>query len=119
MSAENLSKFPSNNGEKYAVNYLHEILEEIPTVCTLSVTSVISPIHALSILSIHPSDDECQEILDEFPGTIYWEKLPAGITARIPDDVTLTLHNVKFLEKTLVILMGKYHGRNPVWMKTG
>ena len=31
------------------VNYLHEILVEIPTVCTLSVTSVIVPISALSI----------------------------------------------------------------------
>ena len=51
------------------VNYLHEILVKIPTVNTSSVMSVITPINASSILSIHLSEIECQEIPDEFPGT--------------------------------------------------
>ena len=99
-SAENPLKFPSNNGEKHAVNYLHEIPVKTPSVCSLSVTSVIRPISAPSVLSVHPSDDKDQEILDEFPSTNYGEKYPAEIMAIMPDNVTLTLHNVKFLEKT-------------------
>ena len=61
--------------------------------------SVTAPISASSIPSIHPSDDECQEIPDEFLGTNYGEKFPSEIMAKFPDNVTLTLHSVKFLEK--------------------
>ena len=74
-SADNQSKFPSNHGEKNAVNYLHEILVEILTASTLSVPSVVAPICALSVLSIHLSDDEHQEIPDEFHGTNYERKI--------------------------------------------
>ena len=62
--------------------------------------SVIAPIHASSIPSIHPSDDEHQEILDKFPGTIYGEKTPSKFMAKPPDNITLTLHQAQFLEKT-------------------
>ena len=98
--AENLLKFPGNNGEKNAVNYQHKIPVKSPSVQTLSVTSVIAAVCALSIPSIHPSDDEHQEILDKFPGTNYGETSPSEIKAKFPDNVTLTLCNVKFLEKT-------------------
>ena len=70
-SAENPLQFPCNHQEKTAVNYLHEILVKIPTVHTLSVTSVIAPICAMSIPSVHLSDDKHQEIPDEFPSTNY------------------------------------------------
>ena len=82
------------------VNYLHKFLVEIPTVHTLSVASVIAPIRASSIVSVHLSDDEHQEIPAKLPGTNYREKYPVEITVKIPDDVTLTLCNTKFLEKT-------------------
>ena len=92
----------------------------VPSICTLCVISVIAPICALSIEhiytscdmsviaavctssepSIHPSHDKCQEFLDEFPGTNYGEKNLSKITAKIPDDITLTLCQVKFLEAT-------------------
>ena len=98
-SAENLSKFPSNNGEKNAENYLHEIPVKVPTVCTSSVMSVVAPISASSVPSIHPYD-ECQEILDEFTCTKYCEKFPSEIIGKVPDDVTITLHQEKFPEKT-------------------
>ena len=62
--------------------------------------SVVSPIHALPILSVHPSDNECQEIPDEFPGTNYGEKFPPKIMTKIPDDISLTLHQAKFVEET-------------------
>ena len=39
-------------------------------------------------------------ILDEIPVTNYREKNLSEIMARIPDDVTLTLHQAKFLEGT-------------------
>ena len=83
------------------VNYLHEIPVKIHTVHSLSVMSVIAPISASSIPSVHPSDNECQEILEEFPGTSYGEKFLAEIMVKIPDNVTLTLYNMKFPEKTL------------------
>ena len=53
--------------------------------------SVIAPIQASSIPSIHVSDDKHQEILDKFPGTNDGEKFPYEITRKILDDVTLTL----------------------------
>ena len=68
--------------------------------------SVIAPVHASSVPSVHLSDDEHQEILDEFPGTNYGEKNPSKITLKIPDYVTLTLHNAKFL----VITPGNSNG---------
>ena len=80
------------------VYYLHEIPVKSPSVHTSSVTSVITPVHALSIPSIHPSDDKCQEILDKFPCINYGEKFLSDITVKIPDDITLTLHLVKFRE---------------------
>ena len=62
--------------------------------------SVIAPIQASSVPSILPSDDDYQEILDEFPGTNYGEKNPSKIMAKIPNDITLTLHQAKFLKET-------------------
>ena len=55
--------------------------------------SVIAPVCVSSVPSIHLSDDEYQEILDEFPSTNSGEKFLTKITAKIPDDKTLTLHN--------------------------
>ena len=60
--------------------------------------SVIAPIHALPILSVHPSDDKHQEIPDEFPSTSYGEKNRSKTMVKIPDDITLTLNQVKFPE---------------------
>ena len=70
--------------------------------------SIIAPISALSIPSVHLSDDEHQEILEEFSHTNYGEKFPSQIL--IPHNVTLTptLHNAKFPEKT----SGNANGRN-------
>ena len=82
------------------IDYLHEILVEIPTICTSLVMSVIAPVQKLSIPSIHPSDNKCHEILDKLPSTNYGEKNSSEIMAKFPDDVTLTIHQVKFLEKT-------------------
>ena len=69
--------------------------------------SVIAPISALPIPSVHLSDIEYQEITEEFPGTKYGEKYPVEITAKVPHNVTLTLHHAKLPDKTLVILMGE------------
>ena len=104
-SAENLLKFPGSHGDKKVVNYLHNIPVIFSTIHTSSVTSVVAPVCASSILAIHLSDDECQEIPYIFPGTNYGEKFQSKIKVKIPDDVTLTQHNVRFLEKPLVILM--------------
>ena len=52
--------------------------------------AVIAPVSASSILSIHPSDDEYQEI--PCTPTNYGEKYQTETMAKIPDDVTLTLH---------------------------
>ena len=38
--------------------------------------------------------------MDEFPGANYEEKIPSEIRAKIPDNVTLTLHQAKFSEET-------------------
>ena len=62
--------------------------------------SVIAPICALPIPSVHLTDDECQEFLNKFPGSNYGEKTLSEIMAKIPDDVTLTLYQVKFPEET-------------------
>ena len=62
--------------------------------------SVIAPVHALSVLSILPYNDERQEFLDGFPGTNYGEKNLSEITVKLPHDVTLTLQQAKFLEET-------------------
>ena len=67
---------------------------------TLCVMSVIAPIHASPIPSIHLYDDECQEFPDGFPGTKYEEKNPSEITVKFPHNVTLTLHQAKFLQET-------------------
>ena len=69
LSAENLLKFPSNHGDENAVNYLHEIMVNIPAVHTSSVTPVIAAVHASSFLFVHLSDNKHQEIPDELPGT--------------------------------------------------
>ena len=82
------------------VNDLQEIpIKSLPVSSSL-VTSVIASICASSIPSIHLSDDKCQEILEEFPGTNYGGRHPSKILVKIPADVTLTLHNAKFPEKT-------------------
>ena len=61
--------------------------------------SVIAPVCALSIPSIHPPVDKYQEFQDEFPGTNYGEKYLAKFMAKIPDDITLVLYNAEFLEE--------------------
>ena len=78
----------------------HMRSSSIRHICTSCVTSVIAPVSALPIPSIHPTDDECQEFPDEFPSTNYGEKNPSIILAKIPDNVTLTLHQEKFPEET-------------------
>ena len=117
-SAANLLKFPCNYEEKNMVNYMHENLVKSPSVHTLCITSVVAPIHALSIQpvctlcitviapihaspnpSIHPSDNEHQESPDEFPSTKYGEFNLSESTVKFPHDVTLPLHQVKFLEE--------------------
>ena len=103
--AENLLKFPTNNGDKTAVNYLHEILVKVPTVHTLSVPSVIAPVSASSV----PSVVKYQEIQKEFPVSNYGEKLLAEIAAKTWDDITLTQDHVKFLEKTPGNSNGTYY----------
>ena len=148
LSAEQLSKIPSNNGEKHAVNYLNEITVlslpictsygmsvtapicalsipsvhtpygttvivpvhassipsihtlYVPSICTSYVMSVVSPVSASPVPSGHLTNDERQEFPDEFPGTNNGEKLPSKITAKIPDDITLSLHQAKFLVGT-------------------
>ena len=120
LSAANPLKIPCNYGEKTAVNYLHENLVKSPTVSTSCVTSVIAPVHALSIqpvhtscdmsvfapicalpvMSVHPYDDEHQEFPDGFPGTKYGEKNPSEIMVKFPHDITLTLQQAKFPEET-------------------
>ena len=62
--------------------------------------SIIAPVHALSVLSVHLSEDEHQEFLDKFPSTYYGEKNPSKIIAKVPTGITLTLHQVKLLDKT-------------------
>ena len=52
---------------------------------------VVAPVCASSIPSCHPSDDEHQDILDEFHSTNYGEKFLSEVTVKIPADVTLTL----------------------------
>ena len=61
--------------------------------------SVIAPIHASCILSIHLSGDECQEILDKFPSTNIGEKNLSEIMTKLHNHITLTLHQAKFPEK--------------------
>ena len=70
----------------------------IQPVHTSCVTSVITPIHKLPVSSVHPYDDERQEFLDGFPGSNYGEKNLSEIMVKLPHDITLTLHQVKFPE---------------------
>ena len=65
------------------VNYLHEITVKLPPVHTSYIASVIAPIYALPIPSIHLSNDEHHEIPDEFPSTNYGEKNLSEITAKV------------------------------------
>ena len=62
--------------------------------------SVIAPVSASSFPSIHLSDVKCQKIPDEFLSNNYGEKYPFEITAKIPDNITLSLHNLKLAAKT-------------------
>ena len=62
----------------------------IPNIHASCITSVVAPVCALPILSVKPSNDECQEFLDKFPSTNYGEKNLSEITTKIPDDITLT-----------------------------
>ena len=68
-------------------------------ICASCIMSVIAPISALPILSVHLTNR--QEFPDKFPGTNYGENLPSEIMAKFLDDITLTLHQAKFLEETL------------------
>ena len=80
--------------------------------------SIIALIHPSSVPSIHLSNDEYNEIWAEFPGSNYGLKFPVEIIAKIPDNVNLALHQVKFLEKTHgVIYWSRFHGRIPVRTK--
>ena len=82
------------------------------------VMSVIAPISVSLIKSVSPTDDKHQEFLDEFPGTNYGEKNPSDIMAKIPDNITLTLHHMKFLEETPGTSNGvKYPANFPVTLK--
>ena len=54
-SAEKPSKVPGTNGEKHVVHYLHEIPVKSLSIHTPYGTSVIAPVCALSVPSIHPS----------------------------------------------------------------
>ena len=162
-SAEKPSKVSGPNGEKHVVSYLHEIPLKSPSIHTPYGTSVIAPVCALSVPSVHTSyissihtsygssviapvsalsdehvhtscitsvvppvsaspipsvcltDDKCQKFPDKFPGTNYGENLPFKIMAKIPDDVTPTLHQAKFPEETPGNTNGvKYMGSFPV-----
>ena len=64
------------------VNYLHETPVNIPTVHTSSVTAAIAHVSALSILLINPSDNKCQEIMDEIPSTNYGKNSPVEIMTK-------------------------------------
>ena len=82
--------------------------------------SVEAPISALSVPSVHPSDNEHQEIPDEIAGTNHGEIFLAKIVSKISDDITLTQCNVKLPEKTPCNSNGvKVHGRIPVRIKMG
>ena len=72
----------------------------IQPVHTSCITSVVAPVHALPVLSVHPSDDERQEFLHGFPSTKYGEKNLSKIMVKFPHNVTLALHQAKFLEET-------------------
>ena len=66
---------------------------------SVSDVSVIAPIHTSPDPSAHSSDDKHQEIPDKFPSTNYGEKNPSVITAKIPNGITLTLHQAKFQDE--------------------
>ena len=72
----------------------------VQPVHTSCVTSVFAPVHALPILSVLPYNDKHQEFLDGFPGTMYGEKNPSEIMVKFPHDITLTLQQAKFPEET-------------------
>ena len=50
---------------------------------------------------------------------LIWDKFLFEITAKIPDDVTLTLHQTEFPEKPMVIPILEFHTRTPIRMKIG
>ena len=81
--------------------------------------SVIAPISASSIPSIHLSDIKCQEILEEIPGTNYGEKFLAEILAKIPDNITELYIKQNSQRKLLEILIRKFLSRILIWMKMG
>ena len=68
--------------------------------------SVIAPVHASSVLTVQPYNEECQEFPDEFPSTNYGETNQSEIMAKIPDNVTLTLDQAKFLEESPGTIIG-------------
>ena len=72
----------------------------IQPIHTSCIMSVVAPVHASLIPSIHPYDNERQEFVDGFPGTKHGEKNLSKIMVKLPHDLTLTLHQVKFPEKT-------------------
>ena len=60
----------------------------IQPICTSCIMSVIAPVCTSPIPSVHPYDNESQEIPDEFPGTKYGEKNPSEIMVKLPDNIT-------------------------------
>ena len=71
-----------------------------------------APVCASPIPSVNPSNDKCQEFPDGFPGIKYGEKNPSKIMVKFPHNVTLALHQVKFLQETpdtkRVIYLGNF-----------
>ena len=98
-SAENLSKFPSNNQENHVVNYLHEIPVISPPIHTSCIMSVIAPIHDCPFCPSICQAMNIRKSQTNSPVLIMGKNL-SKIMTKFPNNVTLTLHNVKFPEKT-------------------
>ena len=67
---------------------------------TSCIMSVVAPIQALPVPSVHHFDDKCQEFPMNSPVLCMGREKTSKITVNFPDGITLTLHQAKFLEKT-------------------
>ena len=97
IHTSNIPSIHTSYGSSVVAPIWASSIQHIHTSC---ITSVIAPIHAAPIPSVHPTDGKFQEFPDKFPGTNYREKLLSKIMAKIPNNVTLTLHQAKLLEET-------------------